>query len=114
MTESDSGSDPDRARVQLHALQARFAASLRERLERLDGLVPAAREGSAEALGEALVVAHRLAGTAGSFGYQAAGEAAAVLERVLRSVADGSAEASAWDEALAALARAHEATPAAR
>jgi chemotaxis protein histidine kinase CheA len=104
-------SDPDGAHARLEALHARFVVSLRERLDRLDVLVHAAREGSADALGEALVVAHRLAGTAGSFGYDGAGEAAAVLEGVLRSIADGMADARAWDEALAALARARVATP---
>jgi len=106
-----SDPDPDRARAQLQALQARFVASLRERLDRLDELVPKARGGSAEALDEALVVAHRLAGAAGSFGYEAAGEAAAVLERALRSIAAGITDPDGWDEALAALARARAARP---
>jgi chemotaxis protein histidine kinase CheA len=104
-------SDPERARAQLEQLHARFVVSLRERLERLDALVRAAREGSAEALDEALVGAHRLAGTAGSYGHEAAGEAAAALERALRSIADGTPAAQRWDEALAALARARAATP---
>jgi HPt (histidine-containing phosphotransfer) domain-containing protein len=106
---SDSGSD--RANARLQALHDRFAASLRERLERLDVLVHAAREGSVGALDEAIVDAHRLAGTAGSFGYDGAGEAAAVLEGALRSIADGTADARVWDEALAALARARVAPP---
>ena len=104
-------SDPERARARLQALHDHFAVSLRERLERLDVLVHAAREGSTDALGEAIVVAHRLAGAAGSFGYDDAGEAAATLEGALRSIAEGMPGARVWDEALAALARARVATP---
>lgn len=100
-------SDPDDVHARLSALQARFATSLRERLDRLEALVGAARAGAAEgALAEAMVLAHRLAGTAGSFGHVEAGEAAAVLEDALRRIAEGSADPSAWDQATAALTRA--------
>lgn len=105
-------SDPDRraAQARLEALQARFVTSLHERLDRLDALVHAAREGSTEgALAEAMVAAHRLAGTAGSYGHVATGEAAAVLEAALGRIAEGSPDPSAWDEALAALTRARAA-----
>lgn len=105
---SDAGSSgSDGAQARLLALQARFAVSLHERLDRLDALVHAAHEGSTEgALAEALVVAHRLAGTAGSYGYVETGEAAAALEAVLGRIAEGSTDPSTWDEALAALTRA--------
>lgn len=99
-------SDPDDVQARFSALRARFAASLRERLDRLAALVAAAREGSPEGLAEAMVLAHRLAGTAGSFGHVEAGEAAAVLEDALRRISEGSADPSAWDQAVAALARA--------
>ena len=107
-------SDPrsDDARARLSALQARFVTSLRERLDRLDALVHAARSGSTDgALAEALVAAHRLAGTAGSYGHVEVGEAAAALEAALQRIAEGSPDPSAWDEALAALTCARAATP---
>lgn len=106
-----SDAEPEPAASRLRALQARFGASLRERLDRLDALVEAARRGSTEgALAEALVLAHRLSGTAGTYGHIEAGEAAAALEGVLRRIAEGSPDAgaselAAWDEAVAALAR---------
>jgi chemotaxis protein histidine kinase CheA len=108
---SDPGSDDARAR--LSALQERFVISLRERLDRLDALVHAARSGSTDgALVEALVAAHRLAGTAGSYGHVEAGEAAAALEAALLRISEGSPDPSAWDAALAALERARAARPA--
>jgi len=103
---SDSDPDLERAQEHLRALYARFEVSLRERLARLEELVAAARQGTGGALEEALVVAHRLAGTAGSYGYQEVGEAAAAVESALRGIADGTMGAGAWDEAEAALARA--------
>ena len=107
-------SGPEGVADRLRELRARFVASLRERLDRLDALVSNAQSGSAEALAEALVAAHRLSGTAGSYGHVEVGEAAAVLEDALRRVADGTADPAAWDEALAALAHARAAAPDAR
>lgn len=106
--------DPERASARLRELQARFAVTLPERLARLEALVLAARRGAAEgALAEALGAAHRLAGTAGSYGHYEAGEAVAALERALGRLADGSPDPRAWDEAEDALARARAATSAA-
>jgi HPt (histidine-containing phosphotransfer) domain-containing protein len=97
---SNGEADPERGADRLRELRARFGASLHERLERLDVLVGAARSGTSEdALDEALVVAHRLAGTAGTFGHVEAGEAAAALERALRRIAEGSPDPCAKDEA---------------
>jgi HPt (histidine-containing phosphotransfer) domain-containing protein len=96
---SNGEADPERGAGRLRELRARFGARLRERLDRLDVLVGAAQSGSDEgALAEALVVAHRLAGTAGTFGHVEAGEAAAALEGVLRRIADGSPDSCAKDE----------------
>jgi chemotaxis protein histidine kinase CheA len=103
--------DVARAASRVLELRARFGASLRERLDRLEALVWAAQRGSAEgALAEALVAAHRLAGTAGTYGHAEVGEAAAVLERALGRIAEGSSDPTPWDEAAAALARARAAT----
>lgn len=112
-----SASERERAQARFDALRAGFAVRLRERLAELDALVHRAREGSAEALGPALAAAHRLAGTAGSYGYPDVGEAAAALERALQrvaptaSVGERSPDAGVWDDALAALARAHASAP---
>lgn len=108
--------DPALAQSRLRELRARFGASLRERLDRLDSLLEAARSGSAEgALAQALVAAHRLAGTAGTFGHIEAGEAAAALEQALQRIAEGSPDPCAsdepasphtvWHEAMVAMAR---------
>lgn len=111
-------SDQRSARERLHELHTRFAAGLRERVSELDALVQAAREAAtAAALAPALVAAHRLAGTAGSYGHPAVGEAAAALESALQRIVEHRAgaaggEAAAWDEAAAALARAHAAATA--
>jgi HPt (histidine-containing phosphotransfer) domain-containing protein len=102
-----SDDDRERARQRLHELHARFAVSLRERVAELDALVEAARTGPLEAtLAQALAAAHRLAGTAGSFGHPAVGQAAAELEVALGRVRDEPHAEGAWDEIEAALARA--------
>lgn len=105
--------DPGSARERLDALRERFAAGLRERVRELEALVRAAREGATgAAIAPALVAAHRLAGTAGSYGHPAVGEAAAALEAALGRIAEQGAGPAAWDEAAAALARAHAAASA--
>ena len=94
----------DQARVQLGELRGRFAARLRVRLDRLEQCVRDAHADPTQgALAEASGVAHRLAGTAGSYGFVEVGEAAAALERALQRIAGGCDE---WDTALAALERA--------
>jgi HPt (histidine-containing phosphotransfer) domain-containing protein len=106
-----SPSDRERAQARLDALRAGFAARLRERLAELEALVQRAHGGDAGALRPALAAAHRLAGTAGSYGYPDVGDAAAALERALQRVDAEPREARAWDDARAALARAHASAP---
>jgi HPt (histidine-containing phosphotransfer) domain-containing protein len=107
--------DQRSASEQLHALRERFAAGLRARVSELEALVRAAREGATSAaIAPALVAAHRLAGTAGSYGHPAVGEAAAALEAALQRIVEhgagaAGADAAAWEEAAAALGRAHAA-----
>lgn len=93
----------DRARTRLSELRGRFEEKLGHRLERLEQLVTAAHhEPSSGALAEAIGVAHRMAGTAGSYGFVEVGESAAGLERALQRIAGGEDE---WAAALDALAR---------
>jgi len=94
----------DQALGRLGEVRERFAARLRLRLAELGELVEAAqRQASRGQLAEAVGAAHRLAGTAGSYGYVEVGEAAAGLERALQRIAGGEDE---WAAALDALARA--------
>lgn len=98
-----------RARAKLGQLRERFAERLRNRLDELEKLVEHARsEAGAGPLAEAISAAHRLAGTAGSYGFVEVGEAAAGLERAMQSIAGGKDE---WAAADAALTRAKAARP---
>lgn len=107
--ENGDADDQDRALTRLGELRGQFGERLRARLEHLAEQVQAARrDPSPGALAEAIGAAHRLAGTAGSFGYVDVGEAAAGLERSLQRIAGGQDE---WDAALAALARAVSSGP---
>ena len=75
----------DRALSRLGQLREQFSGRLQQRLERLAELVERAqREPDTGALAEAISTAHRLAGTAGSYGYVDVGESVASLERALQ------------------------------
>ena len=101
--------DRNRARAKLGQLRERFVERLRGRLDELEGLVERARGDPSEGtLAEAVSVAHRLAGTAGSYGFVEVGEAAAALERSLQRIAGGQDE---WEAAQAALLRMRESRP---
>lgn len=101
--------DRDLARVKLGQLRERFGERLRDRMGELESLVERARVDPSEGtLAEAVNVAHRLAGTAGSYGFVEVGEAAAALERSLQRIAGGQDE---WGAALAAQERMRSAKP---
>ena len=97
--------DPDAA-ARLAAVQAKFAGKLRDRIDELARTVAAAQT-DAQRLAEAITPAHRLAGTAGSFGYADAGAEALQLEVKLLELRDGSADADPplWPEIDAQLQR---------
>ncbi len=106
MTSSES---QDRARNKLGELRLSFAQRLGRRLEELNQqVVHAHTDPTQGALAAAISTAHRLAGTAGSFGFVEVGEAAAGLERSLQRIAGGENE---WEAALAALERAKLSSP---
>ena len=64
----------------LKALYTRYRDALPERLGRLDGLLAEARSGNEDSLRAFVADLHKLAGTAGSFGEPALGEAARAFE----------------------------------
>jgi HPt (histidine-containing phosphotransfer) domain-containing protein len=68
----------------LKALYSRYRDALPERLGRLDGLLAEARGGSADSLKAFVADLHKLAGTAGSFGFDELGTAAGSLENAIR------------------------------
>jgi DNA-binding response OmpR family regulator len=75
------------------ALCARYGAGLGEKARALTAAMERARAGSAEALEEAYELAHKLAGTAGSYGFGAVSVAARTLEVELKRAWDGKAAA---------------------
>jgi len=86
----DSSDDLD---ATFRALSAGYAARLGEKLRELAAALERARAGSAEALDEAYQLAHKLHGTAGSYGLHAVSGAAWHLESLLRQARDGKAAA---------------------
>jgi HPt (histidine-containing phosphotransfer) domain-containing protein len=79
----------------LRALKARYGAGLGEKARALTAAMERARAGSTEALEEAYQLAHKLAGTAGSYGFGAVSVAARTLEVLLKRAWDGK-EAADW------------------
>ena len=110
-----SGDDMD---ATLQALRAEYGARLGEKVRELTAAVERAQAGSAEALEEAYQLAHKLNGTAGSYGFGAVSTAAGRLEAVLRparegkAAVDGSALESALREVGSATARPAPSVPA--
>jgi diguanylate cyclase (GGDEF)-like protein len=79
-------------------LQAEYARSLPHKLRELAGAVNLVRQepANAQALDLARQVAHRLRGTAGSYGFEGAGAAAGVVEDVLIRARRNEAIADDW------------------
>ena len=109
---------------QLAEIRARYGRDLPDRVERLGGALRAWQRAPAEAelCNRARELAHRLRGTAGSFGFAAVGEAAGRIEEAVRKIggAPGEEHAAAWRdvwahlreaETLAAEARARAGSP---
>lgn len=97
--------DRDAARARLEGVRGRFAARLAERVTELLAEIEKARSGETQ-LAESIALAHRIAGTAGSFGYTDAGEHAGAIEDVLRRIAGGD---TLWDELDASVQRLRDA-----
>ena len=112
---SGSPDDRDSARARLQAVRERFASRLAARVDELLSEIERARTGDTE-LTAAIALAHRLAGTAGSFGYTEAGEQAAVVEAVLQRIASTTSAPPGrtdpvWSELDAAVQRLQVANP---
>lgn len=96
--------------ARLAELSARFAAQQGARLEQLRGVLQKfERDGAQDDLLEAIRLAHRLHGTAGTFGGAAVSEAAGRIERALREIERGEGDpADKWRAIHAALEAAAE------
>jgi HPt (histidine-containing phosphotransfer) domain-containing protein len=91
------------AAQRLVELRAAFGDRLKVRLDELAEALARAREGALESRDQARLLAHRLAGTAGSYGYDGAGRHAATIELLLAADAPlGEADWRVIAEALAA------------
>ncbi|MCY1075595.1 response regulator [Archangium lansingense] len=87
MTEGqDSANDLD---ATFKALRAEYGARLEDKMRELTGALERARAGSAEGMDAAYELAHKLHGTAGSYGFHAVSGAARHLEALLKPVRDG-------------------------
>lgn len=108
---SGPSDDRESARARLQAVRERFAARLAARVAELLAEIARARAGETDLAGP-IASAHRLAGTAGSYGYTEAGEHAAVVEDALhRIVGDPGGADAVWTELDEALQRLQAASP---
>lgn len=83
------GSDDDGLDASFRALSAEYGARLEEKLRELTEAMERARAGSAEGMDAAYQLAHKLHGTAGSYGFHAVSGAARRLEVLLKPARDG-------------------------
>jgi HPt (histidine-containing phosphotransfer) domain-containing protein len=96
------GLDVAEAQGKIRALGEQYRASLPQKVGELRGLAAAARA-DATALGAAVQLAHRLAGTAGSYGLYDVGELCQEIEALLERARGPAADWPAIDERLARL-----------
>ncbi|WP_375771776.1 response regulator [Archangium gephyra] len=94
------------------ALCAEYGARLEDKLRELTGALERARAGSAEGMDAAFQLAHKLHGTAGSYGFHAVSGAARQLEVLLKPARDGKGALDwrALEAALQELAKAARST----
>lgn len=87
--------------------RAEYGEKLRGRLDELVELVRRARAEEAGALAQAQQLAHRLCGTAGSFGFKEVSDALAVVDQALLGLLEGTrASDELWEDVAAATRRA--------
>ncbi|HEX8704323.1 MAG TPA: response regulator, partial [Myxococcaceae bacterium] len=91
---------PEDLAAELAALNAEYGKQLKERFAALSAAVAQARAGSREALDAAYQSAHKLHGSAGSFGFIPVGVAAGRLEVVLKQARTGAGDWAAIETAL--------------
>jgi|GEM_PF-2485153 len=85
------------ARDKLAELRNGFKARLRERVAELEAAVQSASAGEAGGVQRTEALAHKLAGTAGSYGFPEVGEAAAELEALCDAGFDADAAETLLD-----------------
>ena len=79
--------------------RAGYVVKLQAKLDHLATLVARSRGGDERALREAQQLAHRLCGTAGTFGLNEVSEATALIDRKLLALRDGRQAANVlWEE----------------
>jgi HPt (histidine-containing phosphotransfer) domain-containing protein len=86
---------------ELAALVREYAAQLPGKIAEIDAAVAALRAGGDGALERARLLAHRLGGTAGSYGFQQVGDAAMELERAIVRMREGEGDLAAVEAASA-------------
>ncbi|MCR9159275.1 MAG: Hpt domain-containing protein [Nannocystaceae bacterium] len=91
------------ARDRLAELRQGFAARLRERVDALETAVAKVDDRQAAAIAEVEQLAHKLAGTAGSYGFHEIGEIAAELEALCGEGFDATQAAELTERMRAAL-----------
>ena len=73
--------------AELAALQATYGATVTEKIEALAATLQRARDGDHQSLETAITAAHRIRGTAGSYGFDTLGRCAGELEEALLELA---------------------------
>jgi len=98
----------------MEALRQRYAASLADKRAALTGAWDTWRHSdrSPAQLRELATQAHRMAGSAGSYGYEELGACASALDRLVTRVQDAHADAAALDAAVQAVLAAIDAAQA--
>ena len=92
------------AEQKLAALRDRFAASLTERIDEIESAwARAAKDATGRALGEVVAKAHKLAGSAGTFGFAAVGAVANRINILAAMAAERSAPGGGWQDEIASL-----------
>jgi HPt (histidine-containing phosphotransfer) domain-containing protein len=108
-TQPSAAAPADAMAAALAQIRQRFLAKVPEERASLADALRAA--GAGEGRDTLVQLAHRLKGSAGTFGFDAVSSAAAILERAAKSPAEPvEASAAALDEALAALQSAEPST----
>jgi HPt (histidine-containing phosphotransfer) domain-containing protein len=93
----------------LRGLRASYREKLPDQLSELTKRLRASREaGDSEAFLQAREIAHRLAGTAGSYGFGDIGAALGEIEDALREVSAENVEDARWSDIDAAVAEIRE------
>ena len=110
--ERGSGQPEEQMDEALRGLRASYREKLPDQLGELTERLRASREpGGSEAFFQAREIAHRLAGTAGSYGFGDIGAALGKIDDALREVSAEDVENARWSDIEAAVAEIREQLP---